>query len=146
MYKLFTLEEANRLVPVVDRSLGEMQDAVRDMTALQRRVASMDEAARSGMEARDAAQEIAFLLGALHDAKAELDRLGVHLKDVESGTVDFPSRLGAEVVCLVWERGQDAITRYHRLAGDTSTRPLPGLENEAAPSIGPAGRDGALGA
>lgn len=129
MYKLFTYEEATKLIPVVDQTVGEMQDAVRDMTDLQSRLAAGESI---GVETRNLVQEIAFLLEIVHQNKAELDRLGVHLKDVENGLVDFPSKLGAEVVCLTWERGQDAITHFHRLSGDTAPQPLPRPETEAA--------------
>lgn len=130
MYKLFTLEEATQLIPVVDQHLGDMQVAVTDMLRL--RQGLQDQEAFS-VTARNSVQEISFLLGVIHDSKAELDRLGVHLKDVESGLVDFPSQLGAEVICLTWEKGQDAITHYHRLAGDTAPRPLPEILAGATP-------------
>lgn len=129
MYKLFTIEEATRLIPVVDRTVGEMQEAVRDMSELQKRLLGSEPA---DVRTNHLAQEIAFLLSVVHQNKADLDRLGVHLKDVESGLVDFPSQLGAEVICLTWERGQDAITHYHRLSGDTKPQPLPQAEGGAA--------------
>ncbi len=92
------------------------------MPALQATVGAMDP---NGVEVRNAVQEINFLLSQIHENQAELDRLGVHINDLENGAVDFPSRLGAEAACLTWERGQDAITHFHRLSGDTSQQPLP---------------------
>ncbi len=92
------------------------------MLALQATVGAMDP---NSVEVRNAVQEINFLLSQIHENQAELDRLGVHINDFENGAVDFPSRLGTEVVCLTWERGQDAITHFHRLSGDTSQQPLP---------------------
>lgn len=112
MYKLFSVKEANKLIPVVDELLSDMQVAVQDTLRLRDEIATLG--ARS-VAARNKAQEIAFLLRSAHETKAELDRLGVFLKDVDTGTVDFPSQVGAEVVYLSWEKGQDAITHYHRL-------------------------------
>ncbi|MEJ2359773.1 MAG: DUF2203 family protein [Deinococcales bacterium] len=89
---------------------------------------------------RQPAREMAFLLDVIHTSKAELDRLGVQVRDVQEGLVDFPSQLGAEVVCLTWERGQDAITHYHPLSGDTDTRPLPGAVEDTR---GPGGHPSA---
>jgi hypothetical protein len=122
MLRLFTVQEATALIPTVERHLGELQLAAGDMVALRQQVGDMQ---IHGLEARNAVQEIQFLLGVVHGAKAELDRLGVHLNDVEGGVVDFPSRLGAEVVHLTWALGQDVITHYHRLGGDTRRQPLP---------------------
>ena len=122
MYRLFTLTEANRLLPVVDEHLGELQGAAADVARLRERSASLP---ASSIEGANVAREIAFLLGVLHANKAELDRLGVQLRDVEAGLVDFPSQLGGEVVCLTWSKGEDAITQYHPLSGDDEARPLP---------------------
>jgi hypothetical protein len=126
MYRLFTLHEATRLLPVVDEHVGALQTAAADLDRLRERLAA---APANGIEARNIAAEISFLLGVLHTSKAELDRLGVRVRDVEAGSVDFPSQLGAEVVCLAWEKGQDAITHYRRLDGDSQQRPLPAGED-----------------
>ena len=124
MYRLFTLEEATGLLPVVDTSLGEMQEAVCDMLSLRQSLASLNP---DSPEARNVSQEISFLLSLIRERKADLDRLGVQLKDVESGLVDFPSRFGAEMILLTWERGQDTITHFRRLTGDSTPQPLPDL-------------------
>lgn len=121
MYRLFTLEEATDMIPAVDRLLGEMQNAAYELAILQERLSELNP---HSIAARNSAQEVAFLLSQLQTDKAELDRMGVHLKDVETGVVDFPSRLGAEVVCLSWEKGQDEITHYHRF-GEESPKLLP---------------------
>ena len=112
MYKLFSVTEANNLIPVVDELLGDMQIAIRDTLQLRDDIAALG---AHSVAARNKAQEIAFLLRSAHETKAQLDRLGVFLKDVDTGVVDFPSQVGAEVVYLSWEKGQDAITHYHRL-------------------------------
>ncbi len=127
MYRLFTLTEATRLLPVVDEHLGELQSAANDLARL--REASSDLPGTSVASA-NLAREVTFLLDVIHTSKAELDRLGVQVRDVQEGLVDFPSQLGAEVVCLTWERGQDAITHYHPLSADADTRPLPGAVDD----------------
>ena len=124
MYRLFTFGEATGLLPVVDTSLGEMQEAICDMLSLRQSLASLDP---DSPEARNVSQEIDFLLSVTRERKADLDRLGVHLKDVESGLVDFPSKFGSEMILLIWERGQDTITHFRRLTGDSAPQPLPNL-------------------
>ena len=128
MYRLFTLTEATRLLPVVDEHLGELQGAAADLARLREHGSDLPDAS---VESANLAREMAFLLDVIHTSKAELDRLGVQVRDVQVGLVDFPSRLGAEVVCLTWERGQNAITHYHPLSGDTDTRPLPGAVDDS---------------
>lgn len=132
MYKLFTHEEATRLLPLVDEHLGAMQRAVQETLALRE---ELDRRNAYTVEGQNLAREIAFVLSEIHRHKADLDRLGVHVKDVETGVVDFPSKLGAEVVCLSWERGQDAITHYHRLDSEAEIRPLPASEGPVVPQV-----------
>ncbi len=119
MFKLFSLDEATKLLPLVDDALRDMQQAARDVIALRTRDSKLNS---WSIEARNVAEEIKFLLAEIQSRKAELDRRGVQLRDLETGIVDFPSQLGAEVVCLCWEQGEDAIEYYHRLNDDTTKR------------------------
>ncbi|MDQ3398136.1 MAG: DUF2203 domain-containing protein [Deinococcota bacterium] len=122
MYKLFTVTEASEMIPVVDGHLRDMQGAIKDLLAAQQ---SFAKAKPLSIKARNLYEEISFLLRSIEGSKAELDRLGVYLKNVDAGVVDFPSRLGAEVVYLSWRQGEPAITHYHRLTADATQQPLP---------------------
>ncbi|MDZ7705877.1 MAG: DUF2203 domain-containing protein [Trueperaceae bacterium] len=119
MFKLFSIEEATRLLPFVDETLRDMQQAAQDVVTLRDQHSKLN---AWSVGARNVAEEIKFLLSTLQGHKAELDRRGIQLRDIETGVVDFPSRLGAEVVCLCWEQGEDAIAYYHRLNDDTTKR------------------------
>jgi len=112
MFKLFSMEEATRLIPVVNDHLNEMQDAVNDTLRLR---SEMSELPAGSINIINKTQEINFLVRSIQASKSELDKLGVFVQDVDAGLVDFPSQVGGEVVCLSWEKGQDAITHYHRL-------------------------------
>ncbi|HEX7022538.1 MAG TPA: DUF2203 domain-containing protein [Trueperaceae bacterium] len=123
MYKLFTIQEAQGLIPVVDRNLREMQSGINDALGVQE---ALKKAQPFSIEARNLSEELNFLLTGIQQNKAELDRMGVHLQDIDAGLVNFPSQLGAEVVYLCWEQGQEAITHYHTLGEHESDRhPLP---------------------
>jgi hypothetical protein len=121
MFKLFSLQEANKLIPTVDNLLGEMQNAITDALSLRQ---ELTEVKPNSLEAKNKIQEMQFLGRVVNENKAELDKLGVFIQDIDTGKVDFPSQLGAEVVYLTWEKGKDAITHYHRLNEGTSF-PLP---------------------
>ena len=116
MFKLFSLEEANRLIPVVDTIVSTMQADVKDTLRLRQELSQLP---AHSIESRNRLHELQFLLQTIQDSKLELDRLGVFIQDVDTGLIDFPSQLGAEVVCLSWEKGQDRIQHYHRLNEDT---------------------------
>ncbi len=134
MFKLFTLESAHHLLPTVERRLGELQGAVREFEDLSAQAVGV----RPGTpQAYALAQERAFVARHVQDAKDEVRRLGVLVPDVRDGTVEFPSRVGGEIVHLVWRPGESAIRSYHRLAGDERLRPLVVREGPPAPQDAP---------
>ena len=128
MYKLFTQAQATDLIGVVDPLLRELQDALKDVVRLRDERAALRP---DGLRAQQLAAELAFVVGSAQLTKSQIDRLGVLVKDVEHGLVDFPSTLGAEVVYLCWEQGEDAVTHYHALNQEAGARqPLPGGLND----------------
>jgi hypothetical protein len=44
---------------------------------------------------------------------AEIDSIGVQVKDLETGLLDFPCRLDDQVVLLCWRMGEPAIEHWH---------------------------------
>ncbi len=121
MFKLFSLEEANKLIPTVDTLVGEMQTAITDALSLRQ---EFTELKANSMEARNLIQEMQFLGRMVNENKAQLDKLGVFIQDIDTGKIDFPSQVGAEVVYLTWQKGSNAITHYHRL-NEGTVLPLP---------------------
>ena len=56
----------------------------------------------------------------------ELGELGVQVKDVDEGLVDFPALRRGETVLLCWKLGEDEIGYWHGLEdGYAGRRPLP---------------------
>src|SRR5438046_3923460 len=51
--------------------------------------------------------------------------LGCEVKDLHRGLIDFPARIGNEVVYLCWQRGEDRIEWWHTLgSGFEGGKPL----------------------
>ncbi len=136
MFKLFTVTEATRLLPVIERHVGLMQRARREAAELKQRIADLAERPQTPrtsakVEAFNLMRELEFVVHEAQEAKAELDRLGVELTDLEHGAVAFPASVGGEVVALTWSQGQASITHYRRLAGDAAPQLLPARAREA---------------
>jgi hypothetical protein len=56
----------------------------------------------------------------------ELHSLGVVVKDLDQGLVDFPARRGQDEVLLCWHVGEDEVGFWHSLEeGFAGRRPLP---------------------
>jgi hypothetical protein len=105
----------------VDAHIATLQRTMADMNEAKRRLGAVG---AHDPEALNARQEVAFLSQEARETAEALARMGVQVEDLEAGVALFPSRIGGEVVNLVWERGEDAITRYARLTGDDTLRPL----------------------
>lgn len=72
-------------------------------------------AAEVEREARELAQAI--------DAVVEL---GLQVKDIDEGLVDFPALLHGETVLLCWMLGEDHVAHWHTIEdGFAGRRPLP---------------------
>jgi len=56
---------------------------------------------------------------------ARIDALGLTLRDIEHGLVDFPALVSGRQVWLCWQRGEKAIGYWHGLeTGFSGRRPL----------------------
>ena len=65
----------------------------------------------------------AFL--AMRSALHELQEMGVVLRDLDRGLVDFPSLRDGKEVYLCWEEGEDEVRHWHEPdAGFEGRRPL----------------------
>ena len=63
---------------------------------------------------------------ALERCVQEIHELGLQVKDLEVGLVDFPALRGSEEVLLCWRLGEDAVLFWHGLEeGFAGRKPLP---------------------
>jgi hypothetical protein len=49
----------------------------------------------------------------VRESVAEIDSIGVQVKDLEAGLLDFPCRLDDQVVLLCWRMGEPTIEHWH---------------------------------
>ena len=114
--KLFTLSEANAMLPTVRRIAAAISRAHREIVSLQdaARVAAENATLGGGFMA-DGPQYVTNLLS-LAERTSELETLGVQLKDYDRGLLDFPSLREGRVVLLCWQLGEgDRIEWWHDL-------------------------------
>jgi hypothetical protein len=62
-------------------------------------------------------------------AVARIDALGITLRDIERGLIDFPALVGGRQVWLCWQLGEGRVGFWHELEGGFGARrPLAELE------------------
>ncbi len=118
--RLFTHEEATALLPDLRSRLQDLTAMKRRLDGVQREFNAIRQHARSNGHATRA-QELGAELDALvHDlnaAIAAIHALGIDVKDLDSGLVDFPSERDGRVVYLCWRMDEPAIVAWHELDG-----------------------------
>ena len=124
--KLFTVEEANALLPSVRGIVRKIQRAYRRVSAAQERARLAAEGAARGGGGMEGGSEYVLALTELAAASGELEALGVQLKDFERGLIDFPTMREGRVVLLCWQLGEgDELEWWHDLeAGFAGRQPL----------------------
>lgn len=66
------------------------------------------------------------LRAAFDDLLQELHGIGIQVKDLDTGLVDFPAVVAGEAVLLCWRLGEPAVGFYHGDAdGFAGRRPIP---------------------
>lgn len=124
--KIFTVQEANALLPNVRIILAKIQRAHRKLTHYRDDAKKASEASERGGGGIIYGVTYAALLTELTLQLAELEGLGVQLKDFERGLVDFPSLRDGRVVLLCWQLGEgDELEWWHDVdAGFAGRTPL----------------------
>jgi hypothetical protein len=112
--RLWSLDEANAALAEAVALLRHAQDA---MSRAERAVERID------------AESQAIAEAAMHAAVARLLEMGIEVKGLRPGLLDFRSRLGDRVVHLCWREGEDTIAYWHTLEeGYAGRRPIPAVQ------------------
>ncbi|NJN14689.1 MAG: DUF2203 domain-containing protein [Planctomycetes bacterium] len=107
----YTIDAANRALPYVRSVIAEVREVY---AALQRKgKAHNDLPPREERARTDLKEEIARLAGRVRDCQEELRKIGVEVKDYESGLVDFPAEFEGRVILLCWKDGEEAVGHWH---------------------------------
>ncbi len=124
--KIFTVEEANALLPSVRQIVARIQRSHRKISRYRDAAKKAAEGAEHGGGGIQNGVAYAAALSDLTVALTDLDSLGVQLKDFERGLVDFPSLRDGRIVLLCWQMGEgDELEWWHDLdAGFAGRTPL----------------------
>lgn len=118
--RTFTLDEAQSLLPVLESLLRAVIDGKKiieehevQQQELQHRIImnggtllNIVPIARRKAERVKAEQRA-------KDALAEIDAIGVQVKDIDIGLLDFPCEVEGQVILLCWKLGEPSIGHWH---------------------------------
>lgn len=128
---LFTLEQAEAMLPEVRDELLSMQACKRELDDLRTALVRVAETLTGNGHVKDEdglAQKRRRAEELVDDLNQRLMRIngwGIELKGIDEGLIDFPSERGGRTVYLCWRLGEDHIGWWHELdAGFAGRQPL----------------------
>jgi len=123
--KVFTITEANELLPEIEPKLRLIQKYYDVLAKLREPAKAAAEASEfgGGMEGGSGYVKTLYEIGKL---TTELHEMGIQLKDYSKGLIDFPSMKEGRVVLLCWQLGEgDRVEWWHEIeAGFSGRQPL----------------------
>ena len=120
----FSAEEATELLPQIDPALRKLREARDRLTDAEVHEALAGAAPGNGGGTQGRHVGEAFL--EVRRGLAELEELGVVIKDLDRGLIDFPAIRDDREIYLCWQLDEDEIGFWHDIdAGFGGREPLP---------------------
>ena len=130
--KLFTLAEANRLIPEVRPLLQELSECKSSLALVQGALVEMTPQMRGNghrLEALGLEKQLESLIDRIAQGIQQIELMGIELKDIDSGLIDFPSIYRGRIVYLCWRLGEETIEYWHEITtGFSGRRPVSELD------------------
>jgi hypothetical protein len=138
MSRFFDLDAANQTIPELRTILETLRDeraqliSLRDEFARQTALETTPGDAGANSQARERAVQrkrlrlrMQGVIDQMQAGVARIDELGVTLREIETGLVDFPALVSGRQVWLCWRLGEGDVEWWHELSdGFGGRRPL----------------------
>lgn len=111
--KVFTLDEANALIPRLSYLMSRLQPALAELRAAAEQIAEKVPAGTSIEQSIEQDAEVREHAVVVRDLLVELQSYGVQIKGLELGLIDFPADIDGKRVLLCWQYGEDEVSYFH---------------------------------
>lgn len=124
MEKVFTLSEANRLIPHLEEHLTAVKHGKQVLIRTKQEIKKASSKAQFGGGSFAGPTYITALEQISENLQA-VQEMGVLVKDVDMGLCDFPYLLDGRIVYLCWKLGESEIRWWHEVSsGYRDRQPL----------------------
>lgn len=124
--KLFSPAEANKMLPTVKRYLKDLRARRDALGSHQAKIDVERVTDASPATMHRLLKELHQLGAAFHEKMEAFHHLGIELKDLDTGLIDFYTMREGELIYLCWKEGEPRVTHWHSLEGGFASRqPLP---------------------
>lgn len=118
--RTFTLNQAKELLPILESLLRRVQENKQRLEQIDQQFQEVNSRILLHGGLLVDIEPLAKLRGererlaeGIKDAISEIGAMGVQVKDVDTGLLDFPCMVDGEVILLCWRMGEKTITHWH---------------------------------
>ena len=122
--KRFTVEQANRALPLVSRVVSDIVSQYKELQRLQRQRTGLLKAGNR-TAAASVRRQGTVIVERVNELLEELSGIGCDLKDLQAGLVDFAGRRNGREILLCWKLGEPGVVFWHGVhAGAIDRHPV----------------------
>ena len=113
MFRIYTPQDANKALPEVKRRFNTILSQKNNVVALQEEVQKTLESGSSLEIFIKKKQQLNGAVSSLYKSIEQLEDMGIMIKSVDDGLLDFPCMRFDEEVWLCWKLGETEIKFWH---------------------------------
>ena len=113
MFSYFTLKDANEILPVVIQKFKNIESMKNEVFKIQSEMESNPRYMSNFEDYVIKKQELNSAISNLYKSIEELEKMGIMVKSIDEGLLDFPSKRFEEDVWLCWKEGETEIKFWH---------------------------------
>lgn len=113
MFRIYTPQDANKALPEVKRRFNTILSQKNNVVALQEEVQKTVESGSSLERFIKKKQQLNVAVSSLYKSIEQLEEMGIMIKSVDDGLLDFPCMRFDKEVWLCWKLGETEIKFWH---------------------------------
>lgn len=113
MFSYFNIKEANEILPVVIKKFKNIVIIKNEVSKIQSELENNPRYMSNFEDYVNKKQELNSALSNFYRSIEDLEKMGVLVKSVDEGLLDFPSKRFEEEVWLCWKDGETEIKFWH---------------------------------
>jgi len=123
---LFTVDQANTILPKVKKQFDEILFCKNNVIDIQEELQNLSDSNCSFEKFITKKQELNHAVTSLYSMIQKLEDMGVMIKSVDEGLLDFPSIRYDEEIWLCWKFGENQVKFWHgKEEGFMGRKPIP---------------------
>jgi hypothetical protein len=122
--RYFGLEEANRLIPLLNRVFDKVRPWAEKVQKVASELESLQRQGKRDAHTEQLREQHDELVEQIRAELVQLQEMGIEIKAV-TGLVDFRAQLGGRTVYLCWRYGESSVAHWHELdTGFSGRQPI----------------------